>query len=579
MRRRRAGATVLRRAAPPPSLPPAVAIAVALAVLLSVACSTPLAADPLPAVGPGPSLQEAVAAALARNPLVAAASVRRAAADEGVDAAYAGYLPRLDLTLSSGYGWIEFSDAAGIPEGSSWSNQAVVQLRQRLWDAGSTAGTLAAAEAGEAAAAAAQARAAEDMAQSVVAAYLEALAAELLVGLSRESLEAHRRLLGLVGQQEAAGLVTTADRLEVEGRVALAEAELIAAQGRLAVGAARLESLTWLAPPATAARGEGALGLWLPPLPLGRLPADPAAALTRAVAGSPLLDEAAAAVRQRQAEAAAAGAEAWPTLDLVLLGRAANDLPGIDGPLLEAVGLVQFRWRLFDGFGTEAEVRRLSALGSAARYDLDDQRRRLGGRLARAYAQLDALQRQGLALEAALAAQGRTYDDYLRQFAIGERGLLELLDARRELDRVRRAALYVATEQVRVFYAVAHDLGELRAWLLDANLRAPEPPAVSAGGGGVPADGGRPAGGGRRDAAPAGRRRATGPPAGRRRRADHRRAGGRAGPVRQRPDAGAPDGRPVAALGRRPLGFCTRHRKGIGFAVRSDQAWRWGRWT
>lgn len=456
------------------------AAALVLGAGLLLQQALPADAELLLPEGGGPGLAEAVASALAHDRGVAAADLRLTAAEAEADGAYAGYLPRLDLQLSSGYGWIELREDTAFSEGSYWSNQAVLQLRQRLWDGGSTSGRLEAAEAGIEIATAETALAAEALAFETVEAYLDTVAADAFVRQSGQNLEAHRQILNLVGQQEQAGTITPADRVQVEGRVALAEATLAQARGRLAVAVARLQSLTGLAFSPEAARGEVSPGLALPALPLARLPATPAAAFARALAGQPELAVATADTRRRGAEIKAAEAANWPTVDLVLLGRAATGLPGFDGPLVEGVGIVQLRWRLFDGLGTEAEVRRLSALRAAGGYELEDRQRLAAERIARAFARLDGLAGRLSALEAALAAQEQTVALYRQQFAVGERSLLELLDSRRELDRLRRVALSALVERARSVYALAREMGELRAWTLGSGGSVALPPDQAA---------------------------------------------------------------------------------------------------
>jgi len=418
------------------------------------------------------TLAEAVAAALLRHGGVAAALDREAAAEAGVEAAYAGYLPRLDLLVASRYGWIDLEAPSDSRVGGYWENEGRVQLRQRLWDNGRTALEVAAAEASVAGRAAGVDLAADKVALDTVEAYLAACEAVGRVALAQRDLADHRAYRALVRQQEAAGLLTLADRQQSEGRLALAEADLLAEQGRLAVAEARLASLL----------GWPADRLELPELPVVRLPPDGAAALRVALLASPLLAEAAAEIERRRAERAAADTLLLPTVDLVLLGRAAHELDGLEGSLLEFVALVELRWTLYDGYGSQAETRRLSSLSGAATAELADRRRRIAGRIEQALAELRGLEARLPHLAEAREAQRATLAGYRRQFDIGERSLLDLLDARRALTDIERRYLVAEVGRLRAAYRLAHAMGLLRDWIADPSAAglAPEPSAPPA---------------------------------------------------------------------------------------------------
>ena len=415
-------------------------------------------------------LEVAVELALERVPGLAAARAEAAAADAGVRAAFADYLPRLDLEVGGGFGWRDEPTVNDRIATHYFESEATLELRQRLFDGGVAAGGLAAARGEADAAGFAAELAAEDLAFAVAEAYLAAIEGEQAVAIAAAGLRDLRRLLGLVGEQEAAGLLTPADRRQLEGRVALTQADLLAAEGRRQVAAARLAALT----------GEPLDLLTLPDLPAGQLPADPAAALERALRGSPWLAEAAALGRARAGERDRGAARFWPELDLVVAGRVSDNLDGADGQGAEALVLVELRWRLFDGFGREAELRRLSQLTAASHGELLDRRRQLEGRILRAYAALDEARARLAALETAVQAARSTWQLYGQQFAIGRRSLLELLDARRELARLEQQRLQATLLAPRAAFDIGAALGELRLWLRPGSVALPSAPTAEA---------------------------------------------------------------------------------------------------
>ncbi len=428
--------------------------------LLLLVCWLPLCSG---GAARGEDLAGAVELALARVPGLAAAKARAQAAGEAVRIAAADYLPSLDLSLAGRYGWRNEPTLIDRFSANYLEGEATLELRQRLFDGGLTAFGLAAAQADAEAAGHLAERTADDLAASVVEAYLAAYAGEQSVAIAAANLTDLRRLLGLVQQQEAAGLLTPTDRQQLQGRVALAIADLAEAEGRRQITAARLAALT----------GEPILLLSLPALPRDRLPADRGAALERALLASPWLAEAAALSRARTADREQGRARFWPAIDLVLAGRATNHLDGIEGQSAEALVLIELRWTLFDGFGREAEVRRLGHLGAAARGELLDRRRLLQGRIDRDFAMLAEGAGRAAALQPAVAAARETWRLYAEQFSIGRRSLLELLDARGDLARLEQQRLTAELLGPRAAYDLGAALGELRLWLTPQAVALP----------------------------------------------------------------------------------------------------------
>ncbi len=417
--------------------------------------------------GGGPAVAQDLATcvelALARVPGLAADKARALAAEQGIRVAAADYLPSLDLSLAGHYGWRDEPTIGDRFAAYYLEGEARLELRQRLFDGGVTAyGVIAASYDAEAARQVAENRA-ESLAAEVAAAYLDAYAGEQSVAIAAASLGDLRRLLGLVQQQTSAGLLTPADRAQLEGRVALATADLAEAEGRRQVAAARLEALT----------GEPIHLLVLPPLPSDRLPESPRAALERALLASPWLAEAAATQLARLAQQDQADARYWPELDLVIAARATDNLDGIDGQGAEALVLLELRWTLLDGFGREAEARRLGAQGAGAHDEFLDRRRRLQGRIDRAYAQLSEAAARLAALEPAVAASRDTWRLYRDQFAIGRRSLIELLDARLALERAEQRRLTALLLAPRAAFDLGAALGELRHWLVPQAVERP----------------------------------------------------------------------------------------------------------
>ena len=410
--------------------------------------------------GRADELGRAVELALARNAGLAAAGARVEASVAGERAAYALYLPSLDLKLRGGYAWEPPAIVIDGRLSAYWEGEARLELRQRLWDGGRRGFRLAEAEAETAAAAARRAVAEEALVRAVLEAYLAAAEATERGRLLVEAISDLRALGGLIEEQIEGGLATTAERHQLASRLDLLVADLARNAGALAAAHARLESLT----------GEFAFTFALPPFPAARLPADPATAVARALAAQPLLAESRALIDAREAARSAAEAELWPTLDLVLVGRLAQHPAGLDDSREELLALLQLRWRLYDGFGRAALVEKRGRRAAAAGYQLAERQRTLERDLAEALTRLAMLASRLPALTSARQAAARTFQLYREQFGIGRRPLIDLVDARRELLQRADEELAGEVERLDAAFALAFALGELRSWLIEPSL-------------------------------------------------------------------------------------------------------------
>ena len=408
--------------------------------------------------GRADELGQAVDLALARNAGVVAAGLRMEAAEAGERAAFALYLPTLDLSLRGGHGW---EPASLVPDGrldSYWEGEARLELRQRLWDGGQRSATLDEAAAGTAAAAARRTQAEEELARRVVEAYLDGAAAAERLGLLRLAVADLQDIGGMIEQQIAGGYATASERYQLATRLDFLAAEIALAEGERAAAEARLFSLT----------GQGTFAFVLPLFPAGRLPADSQTALERALSAQPTLAEARALIDASEAARAAVEAEFWPTLDFVVVGRLAQHPAGLADSREELLALLQLRWRLYDGFGRRAFEDQRSHEAAAAKFELAERQRRVEGEIADAFARLAMLAQRQPALVAATDAARTTFRLYRQQFGIDERSLLDLVDARQELLARSEEALQGEIDRLRAAYDLAFALGELRLWLTEA---------------------------------------------------------------------------------------------------------------
>jgi adhesin transport system outer membrane protein len=377
------------------------------------------------------TLEDSVRASLATNPDIGVVQADREAIDQELRQARAEYLPSIDLRGAAGP---EYTNSPGTrnrstrpPGGDAsttlmrWESQ--ITLSQLLFDGFATQSEIERQISRIDSAAFRVQEAAEFIALDAIEAHLEILRNQILVTLARENLAEHQRILGLVRELEGQGASSIADVRQTEARIAAAQTSLATAIGNLRDAEALYISVIG-APPET---------LEDPLVPFPAVPESAEAAAAQAIVDSPTVLIANADIDVAQAELRGSRAGYYPRFDLEL-GAAANDnLDGVKGGDVEAQALLVVRYNLFRGGGDIAREREAFARLKEARQALRQAQRAAAEDARVAYNALTTARARLESLRAAVEAQRATRNVYAQQFDLGQRSLLDLLDAENEL--------------------------------------------------------------------------------------------------------------------------------------------------
>ena len=397
------------------------------------------------------SIEDSIQAALATNPDIGVVAADREAIDQELRQARAEYLPSIDIRGAAGP---EYTDSPATRRGFDDDDDEETLLRlesqltltQMLFDGFATQSEVQRQTARTDSAARRVQETAEFVGLDAVEAHLDVLRNRELVELARENVAQHQRILSQVGLLERRGAGSIGDVRQAESRLAEAESSLALAVGNLRDAAAFYRAVVGLPPEDL----EGAVP------PVADLPESEDASAAVAAVTNPTVLIANADIDVAKAELRGSRAGYYPNLDLELGASAGEDIDGVDGRDISAQALLVLRYNLFRGGGDIAREReafsRLKEAREAvrvARRDAEEEARVAFNALTTARARLAALS-QGV------EAQRATRDIYAQQFDLGQRGLLDLLDAENELF-VDRSNLVTATytEQFAVYRVLA----------------------------------------------------------------------------------------------------------------------------
>lgn len=399
------------------------------------------------------SLEQAVASALDSHPDVRAAFSRFKARAAEVDVAKAGYLPSLNATAGYGYERTQGEDSSSRTELDR--RELGVSLRQMLFDGFATSSEVNRTEAERDAEQLALLATAEDMALGVSDVYLKLLAAQQLEQLAKENLEAHLTIHSQIRQRTESGVGSASDLSQINSRLALARSNLVAAvNNRVDVEAQFMRQVN-AAPEA----------LVLPVPDADLLPKDLPSALEIARTSNPVLKSAARDIEAAQAQRERAKANNYPELALEVGSNWDNNVDGIEGANDNLQAMLRLRYNLFAGGAdrarTEAAAWRVTEaqeINARAHRQLDE-----GTRLA--WSAYELIGEQIAFLRDHVSSAVATRNAYQKQFDLGKRGLLDLLDAENELFEARRSYVSGERDLLLAQYRLLNATGQLLASL------------------------------------------------------------------------------------------------------------------
>lgn len=412
------------------------------------------------------TLKEAAQQAVLTNPEVVARWHAYQAASGERDAAAGAFLPRVDL--SAGAGRDRF-DQPTLKSNLN-RNSTSLSLTQLLYDGFATSNDVKRLDYARRVRLYELFDITESAALEVVRAYLDVLRYRALLSLAEENYVRHKSVFDQIQRKASAGVARRVDLEQAAGRMALAESNLLTESANLHDVSARFQRLVGSPPKKDLEMPAG--------LDKG-IPANMLAALKDAYAHHPALLAAIENVRSADKAAKIRNAAFQPRVDFRLRTDNGNNLIGIPGRTHNNVAEVVMSWNLFSGMSDVARVKQYAEQLNVARDQRDKTCRDLRQTLAIAYNDTRKLTEQMSYLDQHQLSIEKARDAYRKQFDIGQRTLLDVLDTENELFQARRA--YTNAEyDLQTAYARTHaGIGTLFAVLGLSRLPTESPPAIS----------------------------------------------------------------------------------------------------
>lgn len=403
----------------------------------------------------GQSLPEVIRKTIATNPDVMIEVQRRLAADEASARAKAGWFPvidlragigkeeRLDPTIEATYGGKTRGDRRDVS----------LNLNQMLFDGMATASEVQRSDFKIQSAADRVAATSEQIALRAIESYLEILRQQEILTLTQENLLYHERTLDQIQQRVSGGFSRPADLDQIRARLALAKANLTTAEANREVALINYKLVVGELP--------GRLERPKPP-DLKWLPANAEEAVRVALDANRFLHSARADVNAAGAQLSVTRAALAPRLELEVGSTRTQYKTSVDAPKDETnFAMLRLRYNLFAGGADIARISEARHLESESREVLTRAERQLEQTVQLSWNAYRSARDRIPNLRQHSESSRLTRDAYAKQFILGQRSLLDMLDSENEFFTAQ--ANYLNGQFVELFarYRLLADTGYL----------------------------------------------------------------------------------------------------------------------
>lgn len=409
------------------------------------------------------TLQEAVRKALAGNPEVQASWHAFMASQYEEDAARGGYYPRLDLNANIGK---EKLTQPGQASTDLTRRGAALSLSQMLYDGFATRDEVARLAHAKRVRYFELLDTSEQVTLEATRAYQDVLRYRELSRLAQENFAQHQQLFNQIQERVQAGVGRRVDLEQAGGRLALTHSNMLTEATNLHDVSARYLRIV----------GELPAGEMIAPALLKQgIPAEVEAALKLAFQGNPAFNAAIENVRAAQADARGRESAFHPRVDLRASKEISYDVDGINGRRDDQTVELVLNYNLFRGGADRARVRQFAERLSLAKELRDKSCRDIRQTVSIAFNDIRNLEQQLIYLDQHQLAIEKAREAYRKQFDIGQRTLLDLLDTENEYFQARRAYTNATYDHALAHARVLAGMGELMRALEVAREGLPSP--------------------------------------------------------------------------------------------------------
>ncbi len=409
------------------------------------------------------TLQQAIQKTIDQNPEIQSKKSERSAVEQQIDQAKSSYFPTVDI--SAGIGWEQSTNPTtrSRTDGtvSYGREEAAIQVKQMIFDGLATPSEVKRHRARTNSRAYSVFGQSEITALEAVEAYINVLRRQELLDLAKENLLIHQRTNDQIQLRSHRGIGRGADADQSSGRLALAEKNTLSEIGNLKDAETAFLRVIGELPQDIEEIQE----------PTEVLPENLEAAVEQALANHPILKSANADIDSAFAQHETARAAYMPRMDFEASASHNVDLDGIKGKNEDASAMLRLRYNLFNGGRDLARRKETSKLINQAKDIRDNTYRQVVESMRLSWVAYKTLESQMNFFKTHRDASIKSNAAYQKQFNIGQRTLLDLLDSANEMFVSKSAYTNAKYDVLFSQFRILTSKGSLNQYL---NIKLPE---------------------------------------------------------------------------------------------------------
>ncbi|MGF1842131.1 TolC family outer membrane protein [Vibrio clamense] len=394
------------------------------------------------------TLEQAVSITLATNPEIKSAFNEYVSKRYQNEASGGAYRPSIDLDAGIGY---EAVDLASGTEDELTRKEATITLTQLIWDGSSTLNDMDRTAADAESVRYQLLSDAQDTALEVTKIYLDSVKAFEILSLSESNLAVHKEIYKDIKRRAESGIGSTADLSQVEARIAKAHGNLLAAQNNLFDVHTQFKRIV----------GQNPQGLIFPRADQSTLPLTVDSAIEAAFTNHPVIKISMTDVDSAKFQYDQTKGRNYPTLSFEAAQTWRDDAGGIEGSSDEFSAMLRMKYNLYNGGSDSARTDSAAYQLNKAKDLRDRAYRSVEEGLRLSWSALDLTVQQKEFLSDHVDSASDTVIAYNKQYRIGKRTLLDLLNTENELFEARKGYVDAKFAEQYAKYRVLNATGNL----------------------------------------------------------------------------------------------------------------------
>lgn len=399
------------------------------------------------------SMNEVVKYTVENNPQIGVVSANRKAVEQELRQARGLYLPQVDVVAGVGPEWTSDTTtrALGTEDDSLTRKDARIQLTQRVFSGFQTTHEVDRQKHRVASAANRVYQNAENIGLDSIGAYLDVIRQRQLYALSKQNVDFHNEILAKLEQRAQSGVGTEADVSQTRARLARSNATLAQTGNDLSDAEAIYTRVV----------GQFPGNLVMPEMPVAALPQTIEDTVRLATLNTPAIRAAESDVNVTDEEIGLTEAGYYPTVNVEADAGYNDHASGRETYGKDARVMLRARWNLFRGGIDRANRQEAVFRMQQARQERQRTVNESAEQARRSWFSYQTSIQRAQQLNKATEDLKTTRLAYQRQFDVGQRSLLDLLDAENELFTTRGQLISAYINQMISSYRLLASTGTL----------------------------------------------------------------------------------------------------------------------